>query len=105
MDTLRDFLTYRPAVLRHQAEEYLGTPPSVQLRVETPPTVELLLDGHRVRNGFEGYYFPDMRFEVAVAEPDRSRLSHWRVNGRRRRPLNPLRQRATQETVIEAVLD
>ena len=104
LDTLRDFLTYRPAELRRLAEEHLNTPPSVRFRIVAPRDVELRVNGTAVRSGFEGYYFPNMSVEVAVAESSRSRLSQWLVNGRPvgREPV--LRLRAEEDVTIEPVL-
>ena len=83
LDELEVFLRRRPALLRRFAEEHLNTEPSNLARVRSPAGLEVLVDGHRVHSGFEGHYFPGVEVEVAVASSDRSRFSHWLVNGER----------------------
>ena len=105
LETLRDFLTYRPAVLRRHAEEHLNTPPSLRVRIVAPRDVELQMDGHAVRDGFEGYYFPEMRVELVVPESHRARFSHWLVNGEIAGDRPVLQQVADTDVTVEAILN
>lgn len=72
------FIERRPAFLRQVAEQWLDTPPSIRVRLSGGPAV---VDGRPVEAEFEGYYFPGMAVLLDVPEADRSRFSHWRVNG------------------------
>lgn len=83
LGVLSDFLKKRPAHLRDLAEQYMNTDPSTTLRIEGPAGITVVVDGHEVGSEFTGYYFPDMTVSVAVAERDRSRVSHWLANGDR----------------------
>jgi hypothetical protein len=104
LDVLRGFLTHRPAALRNLAEQYLNTGPSVRYRLIAPRTARLTVDGMPVKSEYEGYYFPGMTIEAAVAPEDRAAFSHWRVNAERLTDAGPtLRVRVDTNLEIEAV--
>ena len=97
---LKAFLDARPAIVRAQAEQRLGTGPSLRFRVSGSQPV--LIDGHRVEPGWEGYYFPGMEVGVEVPEGKRGAFRGWRINGAAR-PEAALTLVARADTVIEAV--
>jgi hypothetical protein len=78
LDRVRLFIERRPARIRQIAEQWLNTPLSVRLRVAG--TGSVLLDGHPVSAGFEGYYFPGMRVALDIPTGLRARFAHWRID-------------------------
>lgn len=75
-----EFVRERPARFWELAEQYAQTGP--RQRVEVPATSRpILLDGHRVEAGFDGYYFRGMSLRLSVPDEERGRFSHWRING------------------------
>jgi hypothetical protein len=77
LEDLETFLRLRPAHLRRHAENHLRTGPSVRVQVVSPGR-PVSVDGFRVGDRYEGWYFPGMR--VAVTPAHRGTIA-WRVNG------------------------
>lgn len=103
LERLEAFIDARPAVVRALAEQWLNTPPSVRCRIGGSGT-GVLLDGHPVQPGFEGYYFPGMTLEIGVDPARRPALAYWRVLGRRYEAAGtPLRLKADRDLDVEAV--
>jgi hypothetical protein len=78
---LKQFLKARPAAVRAIAERRLNTPPSVKVTIAGSAGT-VMVDGHLVSPGWEGYYFPGMRVRVSVPDTGRARVASWTVNGR-----------------------
>ena len=78
--------------------------PSQRVTLSAPANIALIIDGERVANGYEGFYFPDLAMVVDVADEHRDRLVGWRVNGRLVPGVKPLSFTPDQPTRIEAVL-
>lgn len=77
---LREFLEARRPIVRAQAERWLQTGPSVRVRlVGRGGPIEI--DGHQIRPGWEGYYFPGMEISLRVPDDGRATFGGWRVNG------------------------
>jgi hypothetical protein len=105
LPVLRDYLSLRPASLRRMTERHLGTGASYRTTIVAPEAAQVMVDGHEVRSGFEGYYFPGMVYEVAVTGPARERFGHWLINGARLASRAPVLQlRAEADFTIEVVL-
>jgi CotH kinase protein len=98
---LRRYFAKRPAILRAQAEHYLGTGPSVVVRLARSGR-PVTLDGHRVLPGWQGYYFPGMTVHLAVAPERAAMFSHWLVNGVERAGLS-IAFPVNENTVVESV--
>jgi hypothetical protein len=77
---LETFLKERPENVWNLAERYVKTGPRqhVVVRATTRP---ILIDGHPVEAGFDGFYFPGMHVALSVPEADRDRFSYWVING------------------------
>lgn len=78
---LKQFLRARPAALRAMAEQRLHTPPSVKVTIRGSSGT-VIVDGHPVSPGWQGYYFPGMRVRLSVPDAAQARLASWTVNGR-----------------------
>jgi hypothetical protein len=74
------YLSVRPATLRRQAEQYLGTGPSVRVELSSAGR-PVTLDGRLQRPGWSGYYFPGMTVHLSVRVDQAASFSHWLVNG------------------------
>jgi hypothetical protein len=98
---LKEFLEVRPAVVRAHAERWLQTGPSVRVRyVGRGAPIEI--DGHEIRPGWQGYYFPGMEISVRVPDEHRGAFAAWRVNGGERQQAE-LKLTASEDIDIEAV--
>ncbi len=101
LEPLGEFLEARPAIVRAHAERWLQTGPSVRVRfVGRGGAIEI--DGHEIRPGWEGYYFPGMEISLRVPDDDRAAFAAWRVNGRERREAD-LTLTAREDVDIELV--
>jgi formylglycine-generating enzyme required for sulfatase activity len=87
------------------SEQWLNSGPSQPVSVSAPPGVALVVEGERVRSGFEGMYFPDVELVVDVAEERRAGHRGWRINGREVSGAGPLRFTAEVPTRIQAVFE
>ena len=106
LETLQAFLTHRPAVLREQAEQYLNTRPSRSVTVRPGGPGRVLVDGHPIRAGFDGRYFPDARVRVEIAGAYHDAFDHWRVDGQPRRAGGPaIEVVADHDLLIEPVFE
>jgi formylglycine-generating enzyme required for sulfatase activity len=65
--------------------------------------VSIAIDGERVENGYEGFYFPDLDVAVDVPAEHRAQFSGWVVNGRLVSDAPSLTFRADRPTVIQAL--
>jgi formylglycine-generating enzyme required for sulfatase activity len=102
---LRQFLTERPAFFRLLTEQWLNTPPSQPVTLVAPDGVSLIIDGERVRSGYQGLYFPDLDVSVEVAPENRRQFSGWQVNGRAVAGDWRLSVRVDRPTRIEALFN
>lgn len=77
----KDFLTHRPQFIREQLQQIFNLSPFSRYEVRGPENVQYIIDGHREKNGYVGYYSDKtpMRIEVAPGYP--KIFSHWLVNG------------------------
>jgi len=102
---LRQFLERRRDFFRLTSEQWLNSPPSQKVVVTAPANVDVVIEGERVRNGYEGLYFPDIELTADVAEEHRQGFTGWQVNGQFRPATLPLKFKAERETHIEAVFN
>jgi formylglycine-generating enzyme required for sulfatase activity len=102
---LRQFLERRRDFFRLTSEQWLNSPPSQRVVVTAPPNVDVVIEGERVRTGYEGLYFPDIELTADVAEEHRQGFTGWQVNGQLRPATSPLKFKADRETRIEAVFN
>jgi formylglycine-generating enzyme required for sulfatase activity len=102
---LRQFLERRRDFFRLTTEQWLDAPPSRRVTVAAPPSVEVAIEGERVKAGYDGVYFSDIDLSVEIPEEYREGFSGWQVNGRRISAGTAVTFRAEQDTHIEAVFD
>jgi len=102
---LRQFLERRRDFFRLTSEQWLNSPPSQRVVVTAPPNVDVLIEGERVRTGYEGLYFPDIELTADIAEEHRQGFTGWQVNGQLRPATSPVKFKADRETRIEAVFN
>ena len=102
---LRQFLTRRRDFFRLTSEQWLNTAPSQRVAVTAPAHVDVVVDGERVRSGYQGLYFPDIELTADIAEEHRSGFTGWNVNGRLVRDTAPLKFKAERAIHIEAVFN
>ena len=100
---LRQFLTRRRDFFRLISEQWLNTPPSRRVAVTAPSNIEIVIEGERVRSGYQGLYFPDIELTADIPEEHRNGFTRWEINGRQISGTAPLKFTADQDTVIEAV--
>ncbi len=100
---LRQFLQRRRNFFRLTSEQWLNSPPSQRLTVVAPPGVELMIDGERVKGGYQGLYFPDVELTADIGADHREGFSEWRINGRSRPGAGALKFKVDQATRLEAV--
>src|SRR5262245_21964758 len=79
---LRRFLERRRDFFRLTTEQWLNTPPSQLVTITAPSNVDVLIEGERVRSGYQGWYFPDLELTAEIREQNRKDFSEWRINGR-----------------------
>jgi formylglycine-generating enzyme required for sulfatase activity len=102
---LRRFLERRRNFFRLTTEQWLNTQPSQLVTITAPQDIELLIEGERVRSGYQGLYFPDLDLTVEVPEESRKGFSGWQINGRFAGG-NPVFQfKASQSTHVVAVFN
>lgn len=99
---LRQFLERRRDFFRLTSEQWLNSPPSQRVVVTAPPNVDIVIEGERVRTGYEGMYFPDIELTAKLPDEHLQGFTGWHVNGRAF-PAATLKFKADQETHIEAV--
>jgi len=102
---LRQFLERRRDFFRLTTEQWLNTAPSQRVTVTAPANIDVVIEGERVRSGYEGLYFPDIELTADVADKHREGFTGWRVNGRSIPDTAPLTFKAEQHTYIEAVFN
>jgi formylglycine-generating enzyme required for sulfatase activity len=102
---LRQFLERRREFFRLTTEQWLNTPPSQRVEVVAPANIDVVIEGERVHNGYDGMYFPDVDLTADVAAEHRQGFSGWHVNGRLIPGTAPLKFRAEEPTRIEAVFN
>jgi formylglycine-generating enzyme required for sulfatase activity len=102
---LRLFLERRRDFFRLISEQWLNSPPSHRVRVIAPAHVEVVMEGERVKNGYQGLYFPDIELTADIADEHRQGFTGWTVNGRLIAGAAPLKFRADRDTDVEAVFN
>jgi formylglycine-generating enzyme required for sulfatase activity len=102
---LRQFLERRRDFFRLTSEQWLNTAPSQRIAVTAPAHIDVLIEGERVRSGYEGLYFPDIELTADLFDKDRQGFTGWHVNGRLIPGTGPLKFKAEQHTHIEAVFN
>ena len=102
---LRQFLERRRDFFRLTSEQWLNSPPSQRVVVTAPANVDVVIEGERVRTGYEGLYFPDIELTADIAEEHRQGFTGWQINGHLCRATLPLKFKAERETRIEAVFN
>ena len=70
-----------------------------------PADVDVVIEGERVRSGYEGLYFPDIELTADIAEEHQQGFTGWQVNGHLMPPTLPLKFKAEREIRIEAVFN
>jgi formylglycine-generating enzyme required for sulfatase activity len=105
LSALRQFLERRRDFFRLTSEQWLNTPPSQRVSVTAPANVDIVIEGERVKNGYQGLYFPDIELTVDMAGEQRQGFTGWHVNGRLIAGTAPLKFKADQPTQIEAVFN
>ena len=102
---LRQFLVRRRDFFRLISEQWLNSPPSQRVVVRAPANVEVVIEGERVRSGYQGMYFPDIELTADIAPEHRKGFTGWQINGRFISRSLPLRFRAEQQSQLEAVFN
>src|SRR5688572_19273172 len=102
---LRQFLERRRDFFRLTSEQWLNTAPSRRVAVTAPANIDVVIEGERVKSGYEGLYFPDIELTADVAAEHRTGFTGWHVNGRLIPGMAPLKFKAEQPTQIEAVFN
>lgn len=102
---LRQFLERRRDFFRLTSEQWLNTEPSQRVAVTAPANIDVVIEGERVKSGYEGLYFPDIELTADVAAEHRRGFTGWHVNGRFIPGTAPLKFKAEQPTQIEAVFN
>jgi formylglycine-generating enzyme required for sulfatase activity len=102
---LRQFLERRRDFFRLTSEQWLNTDPSQRVAVVAPANVDVLIEGERVKNGYDGLYFPDIELTADVPAEERQGFTGWSVNGRLISGTAPLKFKADRSTQIEAVFN
>ncbi len=64
---LRQFLERRRDFFRLTSEQWLNTAPSQRVTVAAPANIDVVIEGERVKSGYEGLYFPDIELTADVA--------------------------------------
>ena len=96
----RTFLERRPAFFRALTESWLNTDASQPMAVGLPPGESITIDGEVARDGFEGWYFPDLSVELRATGDS---FEHWEVNGTAGGSDRTLQLRIDGPTFVEAV--
>ena len=102
---LRQFLERRRDFFRLTSEQWLNTAPSQRVAVAAPANIDVVIEGERVKSGYEGLYFPDIELTADIAAEHRRGFTGWHVNGRLIPGTAPLKFKAEQPTQIEAVFN
>ena len=71
---LRQFLERRRDFFRLTSEQWLNTAPSQRVAVTAPANVDVVIEGERVKSGYEGRYFPDIELTADIAAEHRRGL-------------------------------
>jgi formylglycine-generating enzyme required for sulfatase activity len=102
---LRQFLERRRDFFRLTSEQWLNTAPSQRVTLVAPDNIEVLIEGERVKGGYEGLYFPDIHLRAEVPAEHREGFTGWNVNGQLIKGAAPLTFMAEREMQIEAVFN
>ena len=102
---LRQFLERRRDFFRLTSEQWLNTAPSQRVVVSAPVNIDVVIEGERVKSGYEGLYFPDIELTADIAGEHRQGFTGWHVNGRLIPGAAPLRFKADRHMLIEAVFN
>ena len=81
LDLMRKFFTYRPAVLRKQADTYFSSGPSYRLTVSSSSAAGFKVDGHKIDQNYSGWYFADTPARVEISDPSELGRLVWVVDG------------------------
>ncbi len=102
---LRQFLERRRAFFRLTSEQWLNTTPSQRVAIVAPANVDVLVEGERVKGGYDGLYFPDIELTADIPADQRQGFTGWSVNGSLVPGVAPLKFKADRDTQIEAVFN
>ncbi len=80
-DEIEEFLAHRKAALRQQMQQHLGAGPSYRVQVESPPDLNLNVDGHAKGSSYRGWYFAGQSLEVRLTSSGRDLAAAWTING------------------------
>jgi formylglycine-generating enzyme required for sulfatase activity len=100
---LRQFLQRRRNFFRLISEQWLNTPPSQRVTIVAPQGVNVIVEGERVKDGYQGLYFPDVELTADIAEEHRQGFTEWRINGVPRSGTGALKFKADRAIQLEAV--
>ena len=103
--SLRQFLERRRNFFRLISEQWLNSPPSQRVAIAAPADVDILIEGERVRSGYQGLYFPDIELTADIPQEQRSGFTGWQVNGKLADTSLPLKFKVDRPTRIEAVFN
>ncbi len=102
---LRRFLERRREFFRLTSEQWLNTAPSQRVAIVAPANIDVLIEGERVKSGYDGRYFPDIELTAEIPTEQRQGFTGWNVNGRLIPGAAPLKFKAERDTQIEAVFN
>lgn len=102
---LRQFLERRRDFFRLTSEQWLDTLPSQSVAVTAPANVDVVIEGERVKSGYQGRYFPDIELTADIPDEQRQGFTGWHINGRLIPGTAPLTFKAERATQIEAVFN
>ncbi len=103
LPALRQFLQRRRDFFRTTSEQWLNSPPGQRVTLSAPASVDVIIEGERVKNGYAGLYFPDIELTADIPAEHRNGFAGWRVNGKMIPGTLPLLFKAERPTQIEAV--
>lgn len=105
IEIIRQFFDHRKAVLRQQMQKRFHLNSSFACRVQSPPNVQLEIDGFSEQSGYKGWYFETTPIRVRAVPTAGQTFSHWIINGQIvPSEENVLEYPVTTATIIEAVV-
>ncbi|GAK58098.1 hypothetical protein U27_05071 [Candidatus Vecturithrix granuli] len=105
IEITRQFFDHRKAVLRQQMQERFHLSSSFACRVQSPPNVQLEIDGFSEQSGYEGWYFETTPIRVKVIPATGQTFSHWIINDQVVTSVGTvIEYPVTADTIIEAVV-
>jgi len=102
---LRQFLERRRNFFRLISEQWLNSAPGQPVAIAAPAGLDVLIEGERVRGGYQGLYFPDIELTADIPQEQRSGFTGWQVNGQPAAASLPLRFKADRPIRVEAVFN